>query len=286
MDFTSKLSLYDILAMVIPGGTTLLFLQGILAYSPLPLNKAINFLFTKDGWPVGLTMSYIVGLGVHSLSNLIWSGFRNNPIRLRCQLAKVKSEIEDTWHLDRLYNKKAPTQSKETSNFADYVKVAYWLLTCIWIVYGVLSVERNAQISSNRLHTPFLFINVCFVIVFYIISASKICFNTNVQEQEVTQAYYKAYYYVQQRSKHSNIFTIEGQIAFLQSMFIPLSLLICLPNNIIYNIDIIHHSLCGFYMKDLLLLICSFTYPVVISRIDKVHYLVWYDYEFLKDVEK
>lgn len=286
MDFTSKFSLYDILAMVIPGGATLLFLQGVLSISHLPLNQSVDFLFTKDGWPVGLTMSYIVGLGMHSLSNIIWSGFRNNPIRLKKQLGKVKSEVGETEHLDKLYKGDYLTQNEEISNSSDYVKAAYWLLTCIWMVYGVLSVGAKAQISFDRLHTPFLFINVCFIIVFYIILTSKICFNINVQEQKITRAYYKAYYYVQQKSKHCNIFTIEGQIAFLQSMFIPLSLLLCLPNEMIYKINIINNNICGFYMKDLLLLVCSFTYPIVISRIDKVHYLVWYDYEFLKEIKE
>lgn len=272
--------------MVIPGGTTLLFLQGILSVSHLPLNNAIDFLFTKDGLPFCLVISYIVGLGVHSLSNFIWSGFRNNPLRLRLQLIKVKAEVGNTSYLDILYNKEAPTQDEIICNNSDYLKSAYWLLTCIWIVYGCLSVACNKLIDYDRLHTPFLSINVCFVVIFYIILAGKVCFNTSTRDKEITQAYYRAYYYVQQRSKNCNVFTIEGQIAFLQSMFIPLSLLLCLPTDTLYKIDIINHSLCGFYMKDLLLLICGFTYPLVINRIDKVHYLVWFDYEFIKSIEK
>ncbi len=275
MDFTSKLSLYDIIAMVVPGGATLFVLQGFRSCSS-SLDKAIDFILTGNGWAIGLALSYIIGLGVHSLSNLIWSGSRNNPIRLQKQLEKVKSEVGDTWHLDRLYDRKGPMRIEEICNCSDYIKSAYRFITCLWVVYSILFVGHNYLASHEGTNIIFFFINVCFVVAFYIILASKVCFNPSTQEQMILNAYYKAYYYVQQRSKKCNVSTIEGQVAFLQSMFIPLSLWLCQPNG----------NLSDFYTKDLLLLLCALAYPLVISRIDKIHYLVWYDYEFLKEIEK
>lgn len=275
MNFTSKLSLYDIVAMVVPGWSTLFVLQGFLSRSS-SIDKAMDFILTGDGWPIGLALSYIIGLGVHSLSNLIWSGFRNNPIRLQTQLGKVRSEVGNTWYLDRLYDRKAPMRIEERRNCSDYIKSAYWFLTCLWVIYSILFVGYNYLTSHEGTNVIFLYINVCFVVVFYIILASKVCFNTSTQEQKILNAYYKAYYYVQQRSKKCNVSTIEGQVAFLQSMFIPLSLWLCLPNKNWFD----------FYTKDLLLLVCALTYPLVIRRIDKIHYLVWCDYEFLKEIEK
>lgn len=261
--------------MVIPGGATLLFLQRLLSCCPLPLNKAIDFILTGNGWPIGLVLSYIIGLAVHSFSNILWSGFRNNPIRLQKELEVVKSEVGSTWYLDRLFDRNVLTQNEKICNNSDYIKSAYWVMACLLVIYSILSAVFNYLPCHVRVNSILLFINVCFVVMFYIFLASKVCFNTSTKGQEIINAYYKAYYYVQQRSKNFNISTIESQVAFLQSMFIPLSLWLCLPNYI-----------CDFYTKDLLLLFCSLTYPLVIHRIDKIHYLIWCDYEFLKEVEK
>lgn len=74
-ELTSKLSLYDILSMIIPGGTILLFLA-------LTVGCELRF----DGYKIApvisgtivIVVSYLLGLINHSFTSCLWKPFRNN----------------------------------------------------------------------------------------------------------------------------------------------------------------------------------------------------------------
>ena len=92
----------------------------------------------------------------------------------------------------------------------------------------------------------------------------------------IKNEYYKAYYYIQQKSKNTDISVIEGQVAFLQSMLLPLALMITLPNTILIP------SSYG-VIRLVLFIIFLIIFPIIYNRIRKIHSRVWEDYNFLHD---
>lgn len=107
-------------------------------------------------------------------------------------------------------------------------------------------------------------------------------------EVKLLDFYYEAYYYDQKNNSNYSVSYIEGQVAFLENMFIPISLFVTLPFS--------KYSDCfGFlitYPNDkfyiiviiLLLMMLAASIYVIYRRIEKIHYLVWSDYEYLKRI--
>ena len=92
-DFTSRLSLYDILSMVIPGGTIFLFLS--LAFgNQLSIDQ--SKISPVLGWAIALVISYLLGLINHVCTAILWKPFRNNPEMLRFSQQQALHERKAT----------------------------------------------------------------------------------------------------------------------------------------------------------------------------------------------
>lgn len=95
--FLGKLSLYDIIVMIIPGGTILLF---FLDYYGVDLlyngSCGISSLAVFEA----VVASYIIGMGNHVIAKKLWRTFRNNGLLLSDSLKKAKNEY--TKELNRL----------------------------------------------------------------------------------------------------------------------------------------------------------------------------------------
>lgn len=88
--FLGKLSLYDIIVMIIPGGTILLF---FLDYYGVDLlyngSCGISSLAVFEA----VVASYIIGMGNHVIAKKLWRTFRNNGLLLSDSLKKAKKRI-------------------------------------------------------------------------------------------------------------------------------------------------------------------------------------------------
>ena len=87
--FVSKLSLYDILSMVIPGGTIFLFFSMTLKYELYFCEYHID---SALGWIIALVASYLLGLINHICTAIIWKKFRKNHMLWRekeCLIKKI-----------------------------------------------------------------------------------------------------------------------------------------------------------------------------------------------------
>lgn len=95
--FLGKLSLYDIIVMIIPEGTILLF---FLDYYGVDLlyngSCGISSLAVFEA----VVASYIIGMGNHVIAKKLWRTFRNNGLLLSDSLKKAKNEY--TKELNRL----------------------------------------------------------------------------------------------------------------------------------------------------------------------------------------
>lgn len=88
--FFGKLSLYDIIVMIIPGGAILLFFLDYYGVDLLSIDSNdINSLAVLGAV---VASYYIIGLGNHVIAKKFWGIFRNNYFLLSYSLKKAKNE--------------------------------------------------------------------------------------------------------------------------------------------------------------------------------------------------
>ena len=122
----------------------------------------------------------------------------------------------------------------------------------------------------------------CIIIIAILICAMAELIYTLKSSQNsnsaVLQQYYSAYYFVVKNKYNDDISIMEGQIAFLQSMLLPLVLFFFVPIDFLKEF-IPGISCCLLY---LLLTICILAiFAVVFCRQMKIYQRVWEDYEYL-----
>ena len=115
-------------------------------------------------------------------------------------------------------------------------------------------------------------------------------FDGGQKERTILDVYYNAYYYVLQTYKNKDISVLEGQVAFLESMFVPILAFLCVPYKSLISFfmlgDVVNASYVILLFKCLIALLWLGLLPAISNRIAKIHELVWYDYEYLKRIEK
>lgn len=87
--FLGKLSLYDIIVMIIPGGVILLFFLDYYGVDLLSIDS--NDINSLAVWGA-VVASYIIGMGNHVITKIFWGKFRNNSFLLSYSLKKAKNE--------------------------------------------------------------------------------------------------------------------------------------------------------------------------------------------------
>ena len=99
------------------------------------------------------------------------------------------------------------------------------------------------------------------------------------EKYEILNQYYEAYYYASKNGYNNDVSIIEGQVAFMQSMIIPISLFLILPKSL-YPYMPYPEFIC--ILKGFLLLLCIVLILVIPNRVKKIHYLIWCNFEYLK----
>lgn len=85
--FLGKLSLYDMIVMVIPGGTNLLFFLDYYGVDLLSIGSDISPLVVLGA----VVASYIIGMGNHVIAKKLWKTLRNNYWLLSYCLKNAKN---------------------------------------------------------------------------------------------------------------------------------------------------------------------------------------------------
>lgn len=270
--FTKNLSLYDMLSMIIPGGI-LLWMCSVYCKELCSVSNGIAsghhelfaFLFLCP-------LAYIVGIGNHLITTKLWAMFRNNPYLILDCLEKAKNQFSSTRKLEKIGNsfRINPNRVDTCSAF-----IHYSFLTALGVV--VLGIVLNLIFAYMLNCLVFLYLGAAYGII-WMITTSFCNSCSDKEEKKVIETYYEAYYYVQQKSKNSDISVMEGQVAFMQSMSIPLALLAVSSCSLTAA-----SGYCTFRLIMFSLFIIIF--PMVICRIRKIHSRVWEDYEFLSGME-
>lgn len=284
MDFTSKLSLYDIIAMMIPGGTILLYLLLNMGYCLTIDESRIN---KELCWIIGIVASYILGIINHQFTKLLWHVHRNNTDVILCTLLETKNEY--TKALKYLIGVKKRHCRNAQENICDYVKSSIgFIVVLVFSILLIAFTDKLLKLGTSGIYIiSMLLVCLTITILLYCIPQIK-----RENDKELLDKYYEAYTYVQQRGHIKDIPIIEGQVAFLQAMVLPLLLLSTLDNNKIGFLMGLSacsckccqpHCCCP--LRCLIILICLLIFPVVFARMRATYRIVWEYYEYVKRVE-
>lgn len=269
-DFVAKISLYDILAMLIPGGTIFLFLSLVLG-NQLKINEsAIDPIL---GWTIALVSSYLLGLINHVCTAMIWNPFRNNPIMIQKSYDLVLNRMETTQYLNSFL-------SKKVDNYT--FKEEYMYIWGIVLGYIVVPLVVTICMICSKEYGFIVFTIYSIVIIIY---GSIHWFKKNTFKSEsFLDVYYSSYYYVSKYGYGNYISIMEGQVAFIQNMFFPLFLIVFFPVGELYWKDLFCCNVC--LIKIFISIGILLLFPVVYQRQNKIYQCVWEDFEYLKRLEK
>lgn len=284
--FFEKLSLYDILSMVIPGGIILLFFLGCCGFGWRVSDVDVD---SKIIWGFGLVVSYIIGMGNHVFSKELWKPYRNNPLLLKHSLKKYKSRYTSEVNIltqDITCNDCGVDAIESFLRFSVPLVVVLLVLLILgcWITDVIAIPQFCAKIVFLLAAVSLIIVLVLWLIPRTFLSADN--------RSEVQGKYDEAYTYVLQRSKNGEIPVIEGQIAFLQCMILPIVLMLALlatKGNAFFSISgcckcCAAGCSCPFVFGGVLVWLLLF--PLIYERMMKVHSMVWDYYEYTKRIEK
>ena len=274
-DIVSKLSLYDILAMVIPGGTILIAITCMLN----------NLLIINDDliekplfWIIGLSWAYIIGLLNYMFTAVAWRRFRNNEFMIKLSLEKARKYLSTNGKFDRLTNtiNISDIDKRRIRNYMFLIKsVLFTYLTFggLMFIAHCICHKCESKDLSLMLTVPLITILVCAIVeLIYFFNNSKDSYPV------VLQKYYLAYYFVAKKKYNDDIFIMEGQIAFLQSMILPLILFFFISQGF-QSTFLPGISLGSLHL--LLALVILTIFFTVFCRQMKIYQRVFEDYEYL-----
>lgn len=266
----SKFSLYDILSMIIPGGTILLFLSRYFGYY---WKADTTWLDVPIFYVIALMLAYIVGLVNHVISSEVWKMFRNNPLLIQIGHDMMLAETNES------------TIPKATGHSKDCIclKFLFYAPTigcfCFEVIIVVLYLFQKAMTYYSLFYVGLILLVIMVALLIFL--ADKESSDQSVEARKLMSIYYDAYYYLDNKGKLGAVTIIEGQIAFLEGMIIPLFLFTLLPDRY-WNTN----SLAIIYgIKFLILLLCVAINYAVYKRAIKVHYLVWCNEHYYKKLK-
>lgn len=249
----SKLSLYDILAMVIPGGTILLFLSSIMGFDLTFEHASVHSTFI---WIAVFVLSYLLGLINHVLTAVIWSSFRNN--------IEVINQVKENGYSE--YHNAMRRR---------YIFMAILIIACALInaCLSKCSIPISEWIENNGCNACCFFALLSFLFIFALLLCPKENYTTS--KESALEGYYKAYYAVAKNRYSDDIFIMEGQVAFIQNMLFPICLLLLLPG--LGNICVAKWNCIRWFLA---FGIIALIYVVFECQL-KIYQRVWTDSEYL-----
>lgn len=264
----SKLSLYDILAMFLPGMLILFFFTLVFGNSLMIEESKADKGFV---WLLFFLGSYLIGIVNHVATSTLVSflRFRNNPGMICSAYHNVLSYAGDS-KLVKLKDKMKFFRS--SSICAKSLSVVVLIIS--FILVGILCRNKSDDLCYLMI-LPFLLYSVLLLQHFCRMIKNK-CY----EEKQVLDNYYKAYYQVAAYRFSDDVFIIEGQVAFLQSMLIPVFLYAFIPDKILSLLNISNLDTCLyiFGILDVILILCL----VIFYRQMKIYQIVWEGYAYLK----
>lgn len=282
-DLASKFSLYDILSMVIPGGTVLLCLASQCDSTVLlDTNREVNIADACQGfilqtkeigrnmsallWFAALILSYMIGIVNHTVTSLIWSPFRNCPEMI--ELARQNKKMSGLYIM------------KKCQGPLGICPFICWYVSLVLILLIVEGCTCWQLLSEYKVYGIIGVLCVCYLCV--LLFNGKFCEESKqFNELYVKNDYFRKYYYVAKNTYRKDIFVMEGQVAFMQNMVIPLIVLVIVSNFGDKCYPFYLPSVIGFTASCLLVLLV----PAIFHRQMKIYGCVFEDFRYLGKID-
>lgn len=271
-EFVSKLSLYDLLAMFLPGMLIFVFMTLVMGYE-LSVDECRAEKFIS--WTVFFLVSYLLGIINHVATSALVRifMFRNNS-------NMISRAFKDVYRYC--------SQNARLCEIADDVKESGSTPSCMCRLLGILSIILLGIIlygvfKDESVHLRYLLILpfLIYSIIFLFISCCGRCSKSD--SRKVVDHYYKAYYYVAPNSYSKDVSVMEGQVAFMQSMIVPLILYLFVPKcelscllGLFGNLENLIYLMKGVLLVSIIILLVAIN-----LRQMKIYQRVWEDYAYL-----
>lgn len=270
-EFVSKLSLYDLLAMFLPGMLIFVFMTLVMGYE-LSVDECRAEKFIS--WTVFFLVSYLLGIINHVATSALVRifMFRNNS-------NMISRAFKDVYRYC--------SQNARLCEIADDVKESGSTHSCMCRLLGILSIILLGIIlygvfKDESVHLRYLsilpFLIYSYSIIFLFTSCCGRCFKND--NERIVEHYYKAYYYVAKNKYSNDVFIMEGQVAFMQSMIVPLILYLFVPKCELEYLFELYDCLI-YWIKGVLLVSIIILLVAINLRQMKIYQRVWEDYAYL-----
>ena len=274
-EYATKLTLYDFISMLMPGSIIVAVLMLLCTDGQLTLPNNAFF------WVFFFISSYLAGIVNHIVTSSLskFFNFRNCPKMLADshQRAKDQGYVSDE-SAEKSSNAEKPSCNNQIYCGTALLGVCFGLLCCIC--------------SICKQYSPQIIVAAFFV--FYIAVLLMAFFNNrkcdNPKPENLKDEYYKCYYYVKKNRYGNDIEVIESQVAFLQSLILPILLMLtsqCSPRKLtaLFFPDCKYELCpCGFVAITLLTLAAIIV--AIFLRQQKIYDRVWDDHNYLSKINE
>lgn len=274
-EYATKLTLYDFISMLMPGSIIVAVLMLLCTEDKLTLPNNAFF------WVFFFTSSYLAGIVNHIVTSSLFKffHFRNCPKMLADSHQKA---INQGYVSDESAEKSSDAEKPSCNNH----------ICCGTALLGVCFGLLCCTCSICKQYSPQIIVAAFFA--FYLAVLLMAFFNNrkggNTTPDKLKDEYYERYYYVKKNRYGNDIEVIESQVAFLQSLILPILLMLtsqCSPRKLmtLFGTDCKYELCpCGFVAITLLTLAAIIV--AIILRQQKIYDRVWEDYYYLSKINK
>ena len=274
-EYATKLTLYDFISMLMPGSIIVAVLMLLCTDGQLTLPNNAFF------WVFFFTSSYLAGIVNHIVTSSLskFFNFRNCPKMLADSFQKAINQgyVSDE-SAGKIDNTEKPSCESHICCGTALLGVCFGLLCCIC--------------SICKQYSPQIIVAAFFV--FYIAVLLMAFFNNrkcdNTKSNDLKDEYYERYYYVKKNRYGNDIEVIESQVAFLQSLILPILLMLtsqCSPQKLmtLFGPEC-KYVLCPCGFVAITLLTLAAIIVAINHRQQKIYDRVWEDYHYLSKINE
>lgn len=272
-EYATKLTLYDFISMLMPGSIIVAILMLLCTDGAITLPNNAFF------WVFFFISSYLAGIINHIVTSSLFKifHFQNCPKMLADSYQRAKDQgydFDDS--VENRSNAEKPSCKSHICCGIALLGLCFGLLCCI------------CNICKQK--SPLIIVSAFFVfyIAVLLLELFKNCKCDNPKPVNLKDEYYKCYYYVKKNGYGNDIEVIESQVAFLQSLILPILLMLtsqCSLRNLmtLFGLDC-KYELCPCGFVAITLLTLAAIIAAIFLRQQKIYDRVWEDYYYLKQL--
>ena len=273
-DYATKLTLYDFISMLMPGSIIVAVLMLLCTEGKLIIPSKGLF------WVFFFIASYLAGIVNHIVTSSLFQlfNFQNCPVILN---KSYQNAIAQSYF---------PTESSDENPSGG--KQCWFKRHICLIAIVIIGCIILCGLSLCKLTSPPI-IALTFFGIYIAILIAQLCTNfkcDKAKSSDLKDKYYSCYYYVKKNGYGNDIEVIESQVAFLQSLILPILLMMA---TLWSSRDLATLFWPSYKCKTcpcLFIIISVFALLAIIAAIflrqQKIYERVWEDYHYLTKLDK